>query len=409
MDIKYTYQPVIINSAKYNAKKAANIKAEKVKAEKENEKVQMLREESMQRGDLEILDDGSPAAQLHRFHQSTDEMSAALRQFLWRRTHEKNSGDLSESFERILDEDVFPKINALLKEVASLQEGSIENLLRHAHLFFMDDSDLVLVLREVLKRRNLDELIRKRLLTLLKHVEATADPRRLKAGINTALKARLFGKALNINPALIRQSYRYFLESDAREIEIYQEWIISYGYQKRAAIVDFMEGALLTDIDSQDPSCSRHEFGNLLGKLGQLKLLRSSDALFIKKILGIPLVRTFNDSEKSWLLFMLCILQDPDDLDDFLTEVVGERTFFSQSALRSSLLQVIYRACKSLPLELFIEPGYSQILAEKFEKLAKIAYDQERIEHQRTMEQHEKSAGFIYRPQQNKRREVLSL
>ncbi|AWK14313.1 type III secretion system gatekeeper subunit SctW [Candidatus Fukatsuia symbiotica] len=381
MDMISRARPSIakVNSQRYHAKQDA-----RKLAEKEVNKEKATRAASMEAGGTEFFDDDSPAAQAQRFHQSTDEMSAALTLFRNRRDLEKKTGGaVSESFERVLDEDVLPKVNALLKAVSSLSGVNIENLLRHAHLFFADDSDLALVLRELLRRRNLEEVIRKRLLALLKHVEATADPRRLKAGINSALKARLFGKALALNPALIRESYRNFLESDAREIDIYQDWIVSYGYQRRAAIVDFMESTLLTDIESQDPSCSRHEFGNLLGKLGQLKLLRSSDELFIKKVLQTPLVCTFNESEKAWLLFMLCVLQQPHNLDDFLREVVGERIFFSRHAQRSVLLQVIYRACRSLPLEIFVEPEDSQLLDDRFKELAEIAYKHEQIERRR--------------------------
>jgi len=41
---------------------------------------------------------------------------------------------------------------------------------------------------------------------------------------------------------------------------------------------------------------------------------------------------------------MLCVLQLPEYLDDFLSEVLGERILMREHAKRSQLLQVIYRA-----------------------------------------------------------------
>lgn len=347
----------------------------------------------------EIIEDLSVGAQVQKFAYFSDEMSVLLAQLRNRRDLEKKSGLMSESFERVLEEDVVPKVNQLIKSVDSSQGAGIQNLLTHARKFFPDDSDLVLVLREILKRRKLNPKLRKRLMSLLSHLEATVDPRRLKAGINVALKARLFGRYLSLDPALVRESYRNFLENEKTELENYQDWISIYGYQKRGAVVDFMEGALLADIDSQDPSCSMLEFGHLLGKLGQLKLLRSSDIIFIKSILKSPLVKSFNESEKSWLLFMLCVLQQPEYLDDFLSEVLGERILMREHAKRSQLLQVIYRACKKLPIELFVGLEERESMLERFEQLAAVAYRREMIEARRN----EKIKRKKYKNKKNKK------
>ncbi|MGK2888125.1 MAG: HrpJ domain-containing protein [Candidatus Malihini olakiniferum] len=62
-------------------------------------------------------------------------------------------------------------------------------MLQQARALFTDESDLVMILREILYRRNLDEIRRKRLKALLFRVKKKADPKRLKVGINFALKA----------------------------------------------------------------------------------------------------------------------------------------------------------------------------------------------------------------------------
>lgn len=335
-----------------------------------------------------ILDDGgrdleelTPASLLQRFSDSVDEMSVLLAQFRNRRDFEKKVGSASDSsFEQVLDDDVLPKVYALLK-IASGQEGaSIEQLLKYVRSLFPDDSDLVLILRELLRRRDLDEVVKGRLKTMLKQVEQQANPRRLKAGINVALKARLFGKALDLSPAMARESYRDFLESEAHEVELYQDWIATYGAEQRVLVVDFMETSLLTDMDAQDPSCSQIEFGGLLQRLVQLKLIRSSDSVFLTSIFKNAYISAFNSSEKEWLLFMICVLQQPNEIKNLLEDLLKERIRLSKHRERGSILQTIYQACIRLPQELFLDPENIVSLTQEFERLITIVYQHENIE-----------------------------
>ncbi|KVZ41448.1 YopN/LcrE/InvE/MxiC type III secretion system gatekeeper [Burkholderia ubonensis] len=327
-------------------------------------------------------DDTNPAAEVQRFVQSTDEMAAALTQFRNRRDYDKKLGHLADSFERVLDEEAQSKAQQII-QVANAHRISVAELLRQVRTLFPDDSDLVLVLHELLRRRQMEEVVRKRLQALLKQVEDRAEPKLLKAGINCALKARLFGKALQLSPGLLRASYRQFLQSEAREVDVYADWIGSYGYQRRATVLDFMEGALLADIDSQDASCSRLEFGYLLGRLGQLKLLRSSDAVFVGGLLANENVCEFNGNEADWLLFLLSLLQLPQELDALLADVVGRSALLRRHGEHSILLQALYRACKALSPTLFVDAHWQDTLLEDLRRMANIAYEHERIERRR--------------------------
>lgn len=327
-------------------------------------------------------DDSNPAAEVQRFVQSTDEMAAALTQFRNRRDYDKKLGHLADSFERVLDEEAQPKAQQIV-QVAKAHGISAEELLRQARALFPDDSDLVLVLRELLRRRQLDEVVRKRLEALLKQVEDQADPKPLKAGINCALKARLFGKALQLSPGLLRASYRQFLQSEASEVDVYADWIGSYGYQRRALVLDFIEGALLADIDSQDPSCSRLEFGYLLGRMGQLKLLRSADASFVGGLMSNEHVCAFNGNEADWLLLLLSLLQQPQDLDALLADTVGRSALLSRHREHSTLLQALYQACKALPPVLFVDDRWQGALLDALRQMASIAYRHELVERRR--------------------------
>ncbi|MDI5811237.1 hypothetical protein MJM95_28225, partial [Salmonella enterica subsp. enterica serovar Anatum] len=54
----------------------------------------------------------------------------------------------------------------------------------------------------MLRRKDLEEIVRKKLESLLKHVEEQTDPKTLKAGINCALKARHDGTTTNTGRGL---------------------------------------------------------------------------------------------------------------------------------------------------------------------------------------------------------------
>ncbi|OPA97809.1 type III secretion system gatekeeper subunit SctW [Pseudomonas synxantha] len=328
----------------------------------------------------EVLEsDTSPAANLQQFVENSDEMAASLRSQFRRRGDFGNKFEgLSDSFERVLDEDVVPKAKQVMS-IAKLGDRSIEWLLAQTRGLFPDDSDLVLVLRELLRGKAMAETTRQRLETLLEQVLAQSPPKRLKAGINSALKAKMFGKALALNASLMRDTYRSFLESESSASESYEDWVAIYGYQHRSAVLEFIEAALLTDIDAQDPSCSRDEFGQLLKKLGELKRLRSVDSTFIKRLLDDELLCRHNGNEPDWLMFLLGLLQFPDELDQLLRDVLGDRLLLVEHTERAQLVQFLRLVCLALPEELFSSEGALLRVAEQFTRLGDVVYAHETI------------------------------
>lgn len=336
-------------------------------------------------GAQQVADDTTPGAEVQKFVQSTDEMSAAMAQFRNRRDFEKKTSNLSSSFERVLEDEALPKAKKIL-QLAQIHDGSLDNFLRHARSLFPDPSDLALVIRELLRRKDLEEVIRKKLQALLNFVEEQTDPKTLKAGINCALKARLFGKTLSLKPGLLRASYRQFIQSEAHEIDVYSDWIASFGYQRRLVVLDFIEGSLLTDINSNDASCSRMEFGQLLRRLSQLKLLRSADLLFVGSLLSHSFTRILNAEEASWLILMLSLLQQPHEVDILLAETVGENALLLSHKEHSSFLQIFYQVCRSIPSSLFYEEYWQDRLLMALRSMTDIAYKLELAEQRRTME-----------------------
>ncbi|MDB5988942.1 MAG: YopN family type secretion system gatekeeper subunit [Herbaspirillum sp.] len=329
--------------------------------------------------ELNSAADASPAAQLQSFIEASDNMAMLMGQFRSRRDFDKKADQSSDHFERVLDEDAQPKAQQILK-AAKVPGIAVEDLLRHARSLFPDISDLIIVLRELLRRRQLDAVAKARLEKALAQAESEAPPRAMKAGINIALKARLFGAKLALSAMLLRASYRQFLENEDAPVMMYEEWITAYGHERRALVMEFLESALVADMLAQDPSCSRIEFGNLLGKLNELKLLRSSESLFIDTLLKDPVIGAHNGREADWLVFMLALMQSPEEIDALLMDVLGEQVLLSSHAIRSRLLQTVRHACKALPTDLFVDPDAVDALWERFAQLAAVTYRHELIE-----------------------------
>jgi type III secretion system YopN/LcrE/InvE/MxiC family regulator len=328
------------------------------------------------------LDESGTAAAAQRFVQISDEMSAALTQFRGRRQFELKSDAQTDTFERVLEDDTVPKARQVLS-LARLADRSVDWLLQMARSLFPDDSDLALVLRELLRRKKLEKATRQRLETLLQTVVAHGSPKRMNGGINAALKARMFGASMAVRAGLMRETYRDFLESDEGPLSCYQDWIALYGPEQRRSVLAFIEAALLTDISAQDPSCSRAEFGHLLARVNDLKRLRSADDLFIGSLLGDALICRHNPHEPDWLVFLFGVLTYPDDLDQLLLGTLGERVLLSPHRERSSVLQKIRRLSLQLPTPLFADEEAPLRLVEQFTRLADIAYAHECIERRR--------------------------
>lgn len=323
-------------------------------------------------------DDSATAAVAQRIVQISDELSAALAQFRGRRLFELKSGTQADTFERVLEDDTVPKARQVLS-LARLADKPVDWLLQMARSLFPDDSDLVLVLRALLRRRTLEASTRQRLTALKQTVVAQADPKRMNAGINAALKARMSGSTMAVRASLLRETYRDFLESDEGPLGCYQDWIAQYGAPQRMNVLAFIEAALLTDISAQDPSCSRIEFGLLFARVTDIKRLRSADQLFVGAVLDDGLLCRHNPHEADWLVFLLGVLTCPDDLDQLLLGTVGEQVLLSSHRERSMLLQAVRRLCLRLPAPLFADEAAPQRLALQFTRLADVAHAHECI------------------------------
>lgn len=282
-----------------------------------------------------------------------EDMAAFIAQIRSRREIEKR-GDFFSDFglEYVLDEEANSKIETLIPILKSDAKNKAEILLQQSRNLFTDDSCLIAALRVLLRRRSLFVAETDIIYAALTDAEDQSKTKPTKAGINVALKARLYGQKLKMTPASVRIAYRDFIQSDDKELLIYEKWVSFYGPERRHVLVDFMEKALLTDIEASDPSCSIAEFGFLLRRLGQIKLIRSADALFIYGVMNNVLTRKFVNTEDKWLLFLMSSLQKPEEIYATLAEICNENIKNTPKNI-SGFFQIILNKCQLLPEEIF--------------------------------------------------------
>lgn len=321
----------------------------------QKEAVKPVDEGAAQMADADRVEDTNPAALQWKLAGMADDMASVATQFRNRREFENKNAVSGDGFDKVLEDEADAKAEKLV-EVLAAQGGSLDALLAHARGLFPDDSDLYLVLKELLRRKQLSQLQRTRLEGLLSSVMQQADPKMLKGGIHCALKARLFGAALGLKATLLRQTYRRFLEGGRLPLEDYQDWIVSYGYKMRHIVLNFVEESLSTDIRAEDPSCSHLEFGNLLAHMHALKMLRTADYEFIKRLMSRRLVTAYEDEEADWLLLLCALIRQDLPSADLLTEMM-EAARLSTHAQRSVWLNAVRSACKHLPQELLDQRG----------------------------------------------------
>lgn len=298
--------------------------------------------------DAKELEDAQ--ATLDKTFDSLDEASAAVNRYRQLRNRGSDEGaaavlqDASASDD---EEEHVSRIDKIFKILDTDSRSSARALLQQMRRLFPDPSDLVMVLRQMLQNSHLSRTRRKRLEETLELAEEEADEKQLKAGINVALKAKMFGKKLALSPAIIRQAYRDFLESDADELMLYQSWVALFGAAKRGLIVDFMEAALTADMEASEPSCKSDEFRALLGKLVQLKHIRSADNQFMRRFLSGSAVKQLQHSEERWLFFLFTIMRTPDLLRLAFLDAAGD-TFSALTPRQQSETLSWLRSCLAM-------------------------------------------------------------
>ncbi|HBB9233956.1 TPA: YopN/LcrE/InvE/MxiC type III secretion system gatekeeper [Escherichia coli] len=294
-----------------------------------------------------------PAGKEARFLQATDEMSAALTQFMKKKIYEEQLANFLDGEEYVLEDQPIEKTDKVMEALKAATTHDYE-VYSFAKKLFPDESDLVVVLRAILRKKQISENVRLNAEALLRKVNQETTKKFINSGINSALKAKLFGQALSLNPKLLRASYRQFLMAEDDAVDTYVEWIGSYGYQNRMLVTKFIKETLFSDINALDASCSSLEFGMFLNKLSQLLSLQSAEALFLKTLMNNPIIKKFISAEDYWIFLLISLIKFPETAEELLKNALVTLPADANYKDKTLLLKAIYSGCTNLPFSLFI-------------------------------------------------------
>jgi len=318
-----------------------------------------------------------------KFADLASHMGSIATQFQRRRDFERKRNGESDGLDRVLDEEAEPKADQLF-QIVTTQRPSVVTLFQQAQKLFPDESDLYAVLKQLLKRKQLTRAQKALLESVLQEVEQRGNPKSIRGGFNCALKARLFGKRLRIRPALLRQTYRNFLECDGGVLDQYETWIGTYGHEHRHAVMRFVGESLSTDIHASDPSCGVVEFGYLIGHVKKLQRLQAADEQFVGGLLsrallsgaGAPAPQEIAE-EELWLLMLCGFLRAENSVGAIVADTVWHRAERLSHRDRSVLIEALRRAYRTLPDELFVEQRDADEVKSEFDRMMDVAYEDE--------------------------------
>lgn len=332
--------------------------------------------------DSQVEDMAAPDIQA-QMAEVEDDAATLLAQFGRFRASERK-GRRSEDFERILDTEAEEKIDDLMQmfkgpQGAKNEKSDLATLMREARQRFRDESDLMLALREMRRRKKLDgepvDVVERAIEELLKE----GDAKQMKGGINAALKAKVFGKRMQLDPARLRQLYRQFLEFEDSPLVIYEDWIEQFGARKRKRILEYVSAALTYDMQSLDPSCScAAEFGPLLATVGNVRTLSSADQMFVGRMLDEALVHDCEIDEESALRILLGGLQRPFAVEEVLVETLGAAFSMLSPPARAQLMQLMLRGFSRVPIVLFGDADARHTLIATMQEMVGELYMRER-------------------------------
>ncbi|EAC1404459.1 YopN family type III secretion system gatekeeper subunit [Escherichia coli] len=294
----------------------------------------------------------SISAILQETQNATDEMSSLLSQFMTRNRYERRKNSEIERNESFLDE-VSDSSDGKFTDVKRNNNSDIAYFLQKIRQLFPDDSDLVLVLRELLGKKDLEKAEKEKIQEFLREIESKVAPKDIRGAINCALKAKVYSKKLKTNPKFLRRSYRGFIQNSKPIALYYLDWVGMYGFDHRQLVLEYIEASLIDDIHSLDPSCSSTEFGDLLANLTSLKKLQSIENAFFSQLLKDTVAAKLNINQQDWLVLLISVISDSYNFTLILKDVLSEKIDSLDITSLARLVQLIYRLCVSLPHEIF--------------------------------------------------------
>lgn len=183
---------------------------------------------------------------------------------------------------------------------------SLQELLQYLRKMFPDESDLVMVLRELLRKKKLGAQLDAGIENEINNLLEGENGKQIRAGINIALQAKAFAKLLSLDASTLRNLYRIYINLDLEPIYFFQMWIEEYDLKQCTIILNFLTQSLICDMQSLMPSCSKSsEFGYLLERVNKLRTLYSFIEMNVKTLEKKDLKNTITEKDLYQLIFMV--------------------------------------------------------------------------------------------------------
>lgn len=306
--------------------------------------------------------DRTPGPALRRTALATalsmnDDLAGLVSSMRRARTREDGSDPVGSHawLDHVLDEQGPQKLADLRGQLQQQDAPTVATLRGLIQQLFPEPSDALAIVRFLLADDELEQL-HEQLAQLHAMLCDGEGARSARAGLNAALKARVRAAQLRGTPQQLRRSYQDFLV--ARDpIEAYELWIELYGFERRAAVLDFIEQALAADMYALDPSCTRLEFGQLLQSVRKLTTLRSADHLLQQYCWQPELMERMQLDRRQLLSALLYMVRSGGGLEALLGSVLATSRHVMSETENVGFAQSVRRFLKALPHALWGDVG----------------------------------------------------
>lgn len=227
---------------------------------------------------------------------------------------------------------------------------SLQELLSYLRKMFPDESDLVMVLRELLRKKKLGAQLDAGIENEINRLLEGENGKQIRAGINIALQAKTFAKLLSLNAQTLRNLYRSFINLDFEPIYFFKMWIEEYDIKQCTIILSFLTQSLICDMQSLMPSCSQSsEFGYFLDRVNKLRSLCSFIEINIEKQ---DLKNTITDKELYQLVFHGMTF--PEEMEKYLISLLENKWMNYLVNIKMKILQGIKTIFNNYPESLYL-------------------------------------------------------
>lgn len=317
---------------------------------------------------------------------AAEEMADMLSTFgRFSKSGRKNDNLENDFLSAMLDEKADEKCELLVKQVVKMSFNNNE-LLKYARNLFPNDSDLMLVLRELLLSRRLSTQQKKSVEAAIQELGQFADTPKMQSGMNIGRLAQRFiatqGEYCNLSASELRASYLRFLALELPGSYVYQDWIEQYGCHNRQRLLAFTLNALVTDMKANEPGIHFDEFGPLCRRLSEARVINSLDLMLNARFAAFPFREQLNNkgvllSEDNIVSLYMGGLLEYEKFKGLLKKFNHEFMSTLRLKNRATVVQALRMIFSLTPEGIYADPVFRQSLLEFISSLLGSFYESE--------------------------------